>query len=1209
MPVNTLVNQRKDNLGNWIPIQDSETHVVSTTSPYIITLSERPASGLDIPSTTPPAIDGLARTENPQAIASGEFYVNFQTGVITFHSSKAGQSVTISYWKTGSVISAEQINTIKDRLVHADADPTDQDKDYEIGTIWVSTISDPILGIVRRIWILSDINDTLDTAIWVPQGDSLAVKNDLGEETSVRVFRSGRIEFEVLSEPCGCFDCQKDFFVYNLGPTPGFVKNDEFGRLIGGQIVDLSELEVDAVAPIYKTGRIIGHDSTSGAMHIPSGGTSGQALVWVSDGTAAWATMSAGTAYLAELPIILDGVTFKHSSAAGYIHIPSGGSSGQYLQYGGSSGTASWKSINTSITLSPGSDTEIPSQLAVKTYVDSQISSFESYWEQISFSTFGTTLVPRTRSHNVLSSTNLFVDSNDYTGARIGLSITHDASGATDSGIVFSSNKLECLRILDTTADFANIVSITGNLNKVRNVPYTWPASQATSFSFLSNAGATGVLTWKLVSTDGLFTANSDLEVPSQRAIKTYVDGKSFWTRSLGVLSPSTVSDVVSAPTGLRAGYMASAGIVKNDSSGNLGGGNKILTTDLTSGFTLSVTNGGSGLTSVTDGKILIGSGSNTYEIALLQGTANQVILSRGTSGSDRYVRFGTPQDIATTSSPTFRSVSSITTGASEHIGFSYTSDTSSFLGYRVGFRGVTLTGASLTYFALAGNISSKPMLYGYGDITGFSNPQNGTNVSTAAGIWIGNINNDSSAGAYKRAAYGLRIGDIGNSNLQGEAVGLEIGTVTSSSAGFFNLFDATTPNTVGIRVGEVSGGKSPLAINTKGGSSLFENCMYLSIKGKNYGFSTELSSAYISLDRTSYSDGTTGSLSWAGIRFLRDSELIWELKTKKTTVPAGKYPYNTLMGVDNFEIHSLKPDGSYQNSYGLPILSISRGGGMVFRTPSVFATTSLSAEGSTWEFDDKFRVLPITNPQPGSFETFAGWTIYPVGSIVATKLTNDYPPDTQKQLYYSNDYTGADHHKNCCCSVLQNASPGGYCGQYYTFGSNFVPGQMMRLTYRVKYVSGISNPNMVRFGDGSGNWYDVSIIPQGAAKYGNSLWGLENVLIIVPRQAIGCNRFWIGAYNSPSLHEYRITWVDLRVYDPTSAYAAMFTCAGEARFGHKMAIGNLMINPNQTAPANSADPTGEYGEVRIIPDVGAGDAAMYVKNGVGWRRALFSTF
>jgi hypothetical protein len=40
-----------------------------------------------------------------------------------------------------------------------------------------------------------------------------------------------------------------------------------------------------------------------------------------------------------------DIAVYEHPSTAGNKHIPSGGSSGQYLKYGGSSGTASWSAI------------------------------------------------------------------------------------------------------------------------------------------------------------------------------------------------------------------------------------------------------------------------------------------------------------------------------------------------------------------------------------------------------------------------------------------------------------------------------------------------------------------------------------------------------------------------------------------------------------------------------------------------------------------------------------------------------------------------------------------------------------------------------------------------------------------------------------------------------------------------------------------------
>ena len=104
------------------------------------------------------------------------------------------------------------------------------------------------------------------------------------------------------------------------------------------------------------------HPTTSGNKHIPSGGSSGQVLKWSSDGTAVWAndnntTYSVATTSTNGLMSSsdkskLDGIAtnannYSHPTASGSKHIPSGGSSGQYLKWS-ADGTATWASIPTS---------------------------------------------------------------------------------------------------------------------------------------------------------------------------------------------------------------------------------------------------------------------------------------------------------------------------------------------------------------------------------------------------------------------------------------------------------------------------------------------------------------------------------------------------------------------------------------------------------------------------------------------------------------------------------------------------------------------------------------------------------------------------------------------------------------------------------------------------------------------------------------------
>lgn len=66
--------------------------------------------------------------------------------------------------------------------------------------------------------------------------------------------------------------------------------------------------------------------------------------------------------------------TITHSTAAGYKHIPTSGSSGQYLKYGGSSGTASWASPDSSLS-SSSTNTTMPGSKAVYDAIQAAISS------------------------------------------------------------------------------------------------------------------------------------------------------------------------------------------------------------------------------------------------------------------------------------------------------------------------------------------------------------------------------------------------------------------------------------------------------------------------------------------------------------------------------------------------------------------------------------------------------------------------------------------------------------------------------------------------------------------------------------------------------------------------------------------------------------------------------------------------------------------
>lgn len=113
------------------------------------------------------------------------------------------------------------------------------------------------------------------------------------------------------------------------------------------------------------------HPTTAGNKHIPAGGSSGQILGWSAAGTATWITPSSYSTFvksgtgaaegLVPSPGTTAGTTkflcedatwkvpYTHPTTAGNKHIPSGGASGQILQYS-AAGTAAWATVATGTT-------------------------------------------------------------------------------------------------------------------------------------------------------------------------------------------------------------------------------------------------------------------------------------------------------------------------------------------------------------------------------------------------------------------------------------------------------------------------------------------------------------------------------------------------------------------------------------------------------------------------------------------------------------------------------------------------------------------------------------------------------------------------------------------------------------------------------------------------------------------------------------------
>ena len=120
-------NVRKDILNNWHFAELNEEILVPSQPDehgfYTISLIEIPDSS----SLRPVLIPGLSEYRgNPYndktkkiTIATTQFYVNYSTGEILFHSAQAGALHTVSYWGKGSLVEAEDVNDLDERVVAA----------------------------------------------------------------------------------------------------------------------------------------------------------------------------------------------------------------------------------------------------------------------------------------------------------------------------------------------------------------------------------------------------------------------------------------------------------------------------------------------------------------------------------------------------------------------------------------------------------------------------------------------------------------------------------------------------------------------------------------------------------------------------------------------------------------------------------------------------------------------------------------------------------------------------------------------------------------------------------------------------------------------------------------------------------------------------------------------------------------------------------
>ena len=182
-----LHNVRKDVLNNWHLEQISEEITVSESADqygyYTASLVEVPASS----AGSSVLIQGLSEYKDiPVDIKTGElilptnsFYVNYNTGEVLFHSSKAGNTFTVQYYGKGSLVEAEDVNNVNDRTESVESavssiQPTLDEfrSELDSGMATVSTMAETVGLLENNVTTMGEevagvktsLNDKADTS-------------------------------------------------------------------------------------------------------------------------------------------------------------------------------------------------------------------------------------------------------------------------------------------------------------------------------------------------------------------------------------------------------------------------------------------------------------------------------------------------------------------------------------------------------------------------------------------------------------------------------------------------------------------------------------------------------------------------------------------------------------------------------------------------------------------------------------------------------------------------------------------------------------------------------------------------------------------------------------------------------------------------------------------------------------------------------------
>jgi len=234
-----LANIRKDVVNEWHlnHIRAEKIEVPSEPNEYgyfTVSLTEIPDNGTNTSITTSaPKITGMTefrgepinRNTKRVNFAINQFFVNYQTGEIMFHQSQAGKTLFVDYFAKGSLVEAEDINYLHDRILaleNAQFQPEfrsfslhEAPSHLEVGQYF--PVGNTLVVPIRFAWEILRPELIVDESIFISLGNRKIASN---LPTSIRATTVDFDQPQAFNEPASL-----EFFIYGTSISDASFSN------------------------------------------------------------------------------------------------------------------------------------------------------------------------------------------------------------------------------------------------------------------------------------------------------------------------------------------------------------------------------------------------------------------------------------------------------------------------------------------------------------------------------------------------------------------------------------------------------------------------------------------------------------------------------------------------------------------------------------------------------------------------------------------------------------------------------------------------------------------------------------------------------------------------------------------------------------------------------------------------------------------------